>query len=121
MGILSTFAELEVILEANSGQDLLEQMKDNLPDVVLLDYTMPEMDGYQVLGKIKEAYPAVKVIILTMHFDESLMSFMMQNGADGYLLKDETSTIVKDAIVEVIETRQRVPAPHPFPFGKKKS
>jgi len=107
--VLSTFAELKVILEAGSGQELLDQMKTNLPDVVLLDYTMPEMDGYETLGKVKEAYPSVKVIILTMHYDESLMAFMMQNGADGYLLKDETSSVVKDAIIEVVENGQYFP------------
>ena len=108
--VLSTFTELKVVIEANSGQDLLNQMTNSLPDVVLLDYTMPEMDGYETLGKIKEAYPEVKVIILTMHYDESLMAFMMQNGADGYLLKDETSSIVKDAIIEVMENGKYFPS-----------
>ena len=108
--VLSTFAELEVIIEVNSGQKLLDQMANNLPHVVLLDYTMPEMDGYETLGKIKEAHPNVKVIILTMHYDESLMAFMMQNGADGYLLKDETSSVVKDAIIEVMEKGQFFPS-----------
>lgn len=108
--VLSAFDELDVIIETSSGQALLEQMENNLPDLVLLDYSMPEMDGFETLKKIKTTYPDVKVIILSMHYDESLMSFMMQNGADGYLLKDETSSIVKDAIIEVMEKGKYFPS-----------
>lgn len=108
--VLSVYEELDVMIDAGSGQELFELMKKDLPDVVLLDYTMPEMDGYEILGKIKKMHPQIKVIILTMHYEESLMAFMMQNGADGYLLKDETSSIVKEAIIEVVENGQYFPA-----------
>ena len=104
--ILSTFAELEVTLEADSGPSILAQLENHQPDVILLDYTMPEMDGFETMQKIQAAYPAIKVIMLTMHFDEALMAFMMQNGANGYLLKDENSVTVKNAIVQVMETGQ---------------
>jgi DNA-binding NarL/FixJ family response regulator len=104
--ILNTFAELEVTLEADSGQSVLTQLENHQPDVILLDYTMPEMDGFETMQKIKAAYPAIKVIILSMHYDEALMAFMMQNGANGYLLKDENSVTVKNALVQVMETGQ---------------
>ncbi|WP_373552331.1 response regulator [Haliscomenobacter sp.] len=104
--ILSTFSELEVVLEADGGSSLLAQLETNQPDVILLDYTMPEMDGFQTMQKVKAAYPGIKVIMLTMHFDEALMAFMMQNGANGYLLKDENSHTVKTAIIQVMESGQ---------------
>lgn len=101
--ILNTFVELEVVLEAYSGASLLEQLENLQPSVILLDYTMPDMDGFTTMQKVKAKYPSIKVIILTMHYDEALMAFMMQNGADGYLLKDENSIAVKTAIVQVVE------------------
>lgn len=107
--ILNTFVELDVVLEAYSGASLLEQLENIQPDVILLDYTMPDMDGFATMQKVKAKYPGIKVIILTMHYDEALMAFMMQNGANGYLLKDENSIAVKTAIVQVVEHGQYFP------------
>lgn len=107
--ILNTFVELDVVLEAYSGASLLEQLENIQPDVILLDYTMPDMDGFTTMQKVKAKYPGIKVIILTMHYDEALMAFMMQNGANGYLLKDENSIAVKTAIVQVVEHGQYFP------------
>lgn len=104
--ILSTFSELEIVLEANSGPDLCRQLPEIQPDLLLLDYTMPEMDGFVTMQQVQKAYPDIKVIILTMHYDESLMAFMMGKGANGYLLKDEQSTTVRDAILEVMKKGQ---------------
>ncbi len=108
--ILGIFPELEIIFEADNGRSLLDQLETTRPDVILLDYTMPEMDGFKTLKVIKERYPDQKVIMLTMHYDESLMAIMMQNGANGYLLKDETSSVVKDAIMEVMEVGHYFPS-----------
>ena len=108
--VLNTFEELDVILDTSSGQEFLDRVEDNMPDLVLMDYTMPEMDGYETMKKLQERYPDIKVIILTMHYDENLMAFMMQNGANGYLLKDEKSTVVKEAISEVIKNGRYFPS-----------
>lgn len=107
--VLNTFVELEVILEAYSGTSLLEQLENIQPNVILLDYTMPDMDGFATMQKVRAKHPGIKVIILTMHYDEALMAFMMQNGANGYLLKDENSVTVKTAILQVVETGQYFP------------
>lgn len=102
--ILSTFPELNIVLEAENGQELLEKLKGQMVDVILLDYTMPIMNGFDTLLEIKKKYLEVKVIMLTMHYDEALMVHLMENGANGYLLKDEKSTTVKEAIVQVMQT-----------------
>lgn len=107
--ILNTFTELEVVLEAYSGMSLLRQLENLQPSVILLDYTMPDMDGFATMQNVKAKYPDIKVIILTMHYDEALMAFMMQNGANGYLLKDENSVTVKNAILQVVENGQHFP------------
>ncbi len=107
--VLSTFPELEIMMEADSGQHLLDQLEDVQPDVILLDYTMPEMNGLATLKKVRQNHPEVKVIMLTMHYDESLMVILMQNGANGYLLKDETSSIVKEAIQQVMKVDHYFP------------
>lgn len=105
--VLSLFPELEIVLEADNGQQLLEKLAIGpIPDLILLDYTMPIMDGFETLQKVKIAYPNLKVIMLTMHFDEALMVHLMEHGANGYLLKDEQSTTVKEAILRVMETGQ---------------
>ena len=108
--VLNNFDSLDVILEAKSGQSILDQMEEVIPDIVLLDYTMPEMNGFETLKKIKSSHPQVKVIILTMHYEESLMVYLMQNGADGYLLKDEKSSIVQEAIHEVVTKGKYFPS-----------
>lgn len=85
---LSANENLEVIFEADNGRELLEKMAVQLPDLVIMDYKMPEMDGMTATRKIKEKYPAVKVLVISMYHDEKFIHHLMDNGADGYLLKD---------------------------------
>jgi DNA-binding NarL/FixJ family response regulator len=85
---LSADEQLEVIIEADNGRELLEKMAVQLPDLVIMDYKMPEMDGMAATRIIKEKYPAVKVLVISMYHDEKFIRHLMDNGADGYLLKD---------------------------------
>lgn len=85
---LSANENLEVIFEADNGRELLEKMAVQLPDLVIMDYKMPEMDGMAATRIIKERYPAVKVLVISMYHDEKFIHHLMDNGADGYLLKD---------------------------------
>jgi len=99
--ILSKDPCIEIISEAVDGQDLIDQLTHLQPDVILLDYTMPKMDGFETFKIIQQQNPTIKVLILTMHFDESLMVFLMEQGIHGYLLKDEESEVVISAIKTV--------------------
>lgn len=108
--VLSTFPEITIVSESESGSLLLEQLQSgDQPDVILLDYTMPGLNGFETMQQVKAKYPTIKVILLTMHYDESLMVYMMQNGANGYLLKDETSAVVREAIQSVMKSGQYFP------------
>ena len=101
--IISSFDNLEIVLEAEHGQDLLEKLPSNSVDVILLDMEMPVLDGYETTLQVKEQYPDVKILMLSMHNDEHLIARMMEVGANGYLLKDESPDILKQAIEQVIE------------------
>ncbi|AXG69730.1 transcriptional regulatory protein DegU [Kordia sp. SMS9] len=88
--ILENFENIEFILEADNGKDLLTKLKNGIPDVVLLDLEMPVMDGIETIKELKAnpAYQELKVIILTMHTEERMIAYAMELGANGYITKD---------------------------------
>ena len=90
---LSVKKDVELIAEADNGMQLLNLLKHMEPDVILLDIQMPIMDGIATLPEIRKMYPHVKVIILSMHNDHSMISKLMEIGANSYLLKTRTLRI----------------------------
>jgi DNA-binding NarL/FixJ family response regulator len=78
---------VEVIGEAGDGLELLELLKKSVPDLIVLDITMPNLSGVEATKKIKELYPKVKILILTMHKSKEHMYHALSAGADGFLLK----------------------------------
>jgi len=86
--ILATDEALEVIGYATDGVDALKKMQHNVPDVVLLDIRMPNMNGVVATSHIKADYPDTKVLILTTFDDSDYILNAINNGASGYLLKD---------------------------------
>ena len=98
--ILSSSDALEVIATCEDGQQALNAMQaGKVPDVVLLDIRMPNMNGVVTTGEIRKRFPAVKVLILTTFDDSDYILSALNNGACGYLLKD----IGADALIEAIE------------------
>ena len=93
----------EVIQEAGSGEELMDQLKFSRPDVILLDLNMPGMGGENTLKSIRTQYPEQKVIIITMNDDDSLILHLMEMGANGYLLKESEPEEVENAISSVME------------------
>lgn len=99
---LSSDENLEVIFEADNGQELLEKMNAELPDLVIMDYKMPVMDGMAATRLIKEKYPTVKVLVISMFHDEKFINHLMDNGADGYLLKDAEPEQIMSTIHQLL-------------------
>lgn len=93
-----------VIIEADNGKDFTAKLKPNmLPDVVLLDINMPQMDGYETALWLKLHHPEVKVLALSMYDDENAIIRMLKNGAKGYILKDTDVSLLKEAIENVYQ------------------
>lgn len=76
------------IVEAKSGKEVIEIVPEFLPDIVLMDIAMPDVDGLEATSFIKDRYPDIKVIILSMHSEKEYVAQALQHGANGYLLKD---------------------------------
>jgi DNA-binding NarL/FixJ family response regulator len=98
---------LRMVLIAKNGLDFLEQMKElqehELPDVVLMDIEMPEMDGISAVTKAKILYPDVHFLMLTIFDDEDKIFEAIRSGANGYLLKDEKAEVIEDYIRQIME------------------
>lgn len=96
--LLSAEPDMAVIGEADSGRQTIEQAAQLNPDIILLDVTMPDMDGLTVLPRLKEVAPQARVLILTMHEDEAYLRQALQSGASGYVLKKAADTELLSAI-----------------------
>lgn len=87
VALLEDFEGFEVVLEAENGEKLLERLKFDQPELILLDLDMPKLSGSEVLPILRQEYPDLKVLILTMHDEETMILRVMELGANGYLLK----------------------------------
>ena len=86
-GILSREPDIEIVAEAGNGREALELIAKTAPDVVVMDISMPEMGGIEATKRVKEAWPNVNVLALTMHEEESYVFQLLKAGAAGYVLK----------------------------------
>ncbi len=90
--------DLKVIGEAGDGLELIHLLEDSTPDMVILDLSMPRLKGIQAIKIIKQLYPDIKILVLTMHHDKDYFYKAMEKGADGYLLKGEEPESILSAI-----------------------
>ena len=95
---LSSKNDIKVIGEADNGMHLLSMLQTLQPDVILLDIQMPIMDGITALPEIKKNFPNIKVIMLTMLEDHSMITKLMELGANSYLSKTSDVEIIYEAI-----------------------
>lgn len=96
---LSTKKDVKVIGEADNGLHLLNMLKSGPhPDVILLDIQMPVMDGIATLPELKKLYPDIKVVMLTLLDDHSVVAKLMELGANSYLVKTSDAEIIYEAI-----------------------
>lgn len=99
---LRQYTNISFVFEAENGEELLKELETTQPDVVLMDLRMPGKDGIETTKEVSKRYPDVKVLILTMFEDERFVSHLMENGANGYLLKNADPAEIKKAIMEVM-------------------
>lgn len=99
--ILDANEQITVVGEAENGVKVLEFLEKNYVDIVVLDINMPEMDGIRCSKKIKEKFPHVKIIILTMYAQKSFIQEIVQIGIDGCLIKNNTGKELAQAITRV--------------------
>lgn len=93
--------EFEVVGDASNGQDALRKAKLTLPDVILMDISMPHMNGLEAIGHLRKQVPNAKVLILTMHESKEYIAQVVRSGARGYLLKDSAPAELVGAIKAV--------------------
>ncbi len=97
--LIQMFKDFDITLQANNGRDFIDQLHpDSLPDIVLLDITMPVMDGVETAHWLKQNYPQVKVLALSMIKNDYIIIRMLKNGARGYILKDCEPFELKEAL-----------------------
>ena len=100
---LRPYTNIKFVLEADNGDDLLAGIPEAQPDVVLMDLRMPGKDGIETTKAVSKQYPNIYVIVLSMYEDERFVYHLMENGANGYLLKNAEPIEIRRAIMEVYE------------------
>ncbi len=101
--ILEKVPDIEMIGEADNGNEAVAKVEQFAPDVVLMDITMPGLNGLEATRQIKQKHPSIKVLILTMHETDQYLSEMLEAGASGYVVKTTTSRELISAIRAVYQ------------------
>lgn len=101
--LLELDGDIQVIAEAENGEDCLEKLKNVKPDVLLLDINMPKMNGLEVLQNFKTQRKKINVLVLTVHNEVEYLMKAVDIGVNGYILKDSESAELKKAIFSVAD------------------
>lgn len=105
--LLSTEASFNVIADFNNGRELLEHLDETqLPDLIIMDLVMPELNGIEATRRIKAKYPDVKVLVLSSFIDEEHVLGVMDAGADGYEMKDSEPKALITTIKQIAAGEQ---------------
>ena len=103
--LIEDFENMEVLYSVENGKDLIHKLSaaDTLPDVCLLDINMPEMNGFDTAKKIKELWPDLKILAVSVYDSEFNILGMLRAGASGYILKDSQPYVLRLAIESIYE------------------
>ena len=99
--IIKEHADLEVIGEAGDGLELLQLLKKSNPNMVILDISMPNLQGLEATREIKKIYPHIRILLLTMHKKKEFIQQGIAGGADGFILKQEADEVLLQAILAI--------------------
>ncbi|MFC0469955.1 response regulator [Halalkalibacter kiskunsagensis] len=96
--ILAMEPEFEIVADGQDGSQAIELVKIYRPDVILMDINMPQMNGVEATKELVTAFPKAKVLILSIHDDESYVTHVLKTGASGYLLKEMDASALIEAV-----------------------
>lgn len=97
-GMLSSLPDIEVVGEARSGQEAIQRALDIVPDVLLMDVRLPELNGLEAMRRIREKAPNIKVVFITVSDSDLYLIEALRWGANGYLTKSSSRDLIGDAI-----------------------
>jgi two-component system invasion response regulator UvrY len=105
ISLISGFGGFDVIIEAGNGKELFDELcsAPELPEILVMDISMPVWDGYETLEAVRRKWPSMKSLILTMHKHEFAIIKMFRNGANGYLLKNCRPIELQDALQSIYD------------------
>ena len=103
--------QFAVVGEVNNGKQLMSFLEDSEIDLIILDISMPDIGGMEALGLVKNKYPWIKILMLTMHKNKQYFYNAMAAGADGYLMKDDSDEELLVAITKVLNGKNYI-SPH---------
>lgn len=106
---LTTSGRVEVVAEADDGRQALDAIREHSPDVALVDYEMPDIDGLGVVRAAVRDGLATRVLLLSAHTDSAVVFLALQEGAAGYLAKDSRRAEIVAAVLDVAKGRTVVP------------
>lgn len=103
--IFKTMSNINVVGVAHNGNDLLRLARQVSAQLVIMDINMPEMDGLQCTFQLKQEFPGIKILILTMYHDRTYINEMISAGADGCILKSKGTVELREAISRIMQNR----------------
>lgn len=104
--MLASLPDCEIIGEAEDGREAIRGVQSGKPDLVILDLSMPRMNGMEALKEIKKISPETKVLVLTIHSGDEYVLPVLKAGADGYMLKYDTQAELMSAIKSILAGKQ---------------
>jgi DNA-binding NarL/FixJ family response regulator len=103
--LIQSFEGYTVLFEADNGKEFIRQLQTHItPDIILLDITMPEMNGFETAAWINKNHPSIKILVLSMMDNDAVVISMIKEGARGYILKDSKPAIFKQALDSIRDT-----------------
>jgi two-component system, NarL family, response regulator NreC len=106
--ILTQNPDWHVIAEAGNGLELMEKCRENRPDIIILDLSMPQLGGLEALNRLQKEYPETSVVVLTAKEDELSVSVAMKHGAQAYVAKTSSSEELQFAIHAILKGQRYV-------------
>jgi len=104
--LISSKEDMEVVGEAGDGREAVRQVEDLMPDLILMDLSMPKMNGIEAIREIRKRIPETRILAVTVHKTEEFILEVLQAGADGYIPKDASSDELMMAIRSVLMGKQ---------------